>query len=250
MLHYKDKYTNITQNGLRVVAVTHIGLKRTNNEDRYLITELDDSSLILVVADGMGGEVAGDYAAEILTGKFNELKTLNGNIKRELSKSILKADRAILNESKKNPRFKDMGTTVTCALLKDFTLYWAHVGDSRLYIFRKGKLLRLTKDQNMAQFLFDEGEISKEDARAHPGKYLLDQCVGNGDCEPETGNMQLIAGDTIILSTDGLHGEVDRELIIQIMKRQNSLESKADELLEAALHSGGKDNTTFILLQL
>ncbi len=250
MSQEKIKYKFKSENGWTAVAITHIGLKRKNNEDRFLFRELDAKTLLVAVADGMGGEVAGEYAAELITKKLTELKYFNGNVIKELSRSVLKADEAILNESTKNPGLEGMGSTVTCAIIKGLTIHWAHVGDSRLYVFRKEKLYRLTKDHNMVQFLIDEGEITKEESYTHPGKYFLDQCVGQGDCEPETDYLKLFKGDMIILSTDGLHGEVDRKGIIDILKRQTSLESKADNLLKAVLNTGGKDNITFILIQL
>ncbi len=235
---------------MKAFALTHIGLVRKRNEDRYLIKEMADGSVLLAVADGMGGEVAGDFAAEIVKNKLSSIQPNSKNKEQQLALLVEEADRAIMDEVKKDPVLEGMGTTVTGVSVCDGLAHWVHVGDSRLYVVRDHELIQVTKDQNMAQFLQEEGEISAEEARTHPSQNLLDQCVGCGSCEPETGWLDIKAGDLLILTTDGLHGEVTTETMASLLTFQTNIETKAKSLIQAALDAGGKDNITIIVAEI
>ncbi len=228
-------------------AITHIGLKRDRNEDRYLIKELSDGSILLAVADGMGGEAAGDYAAEVMINGLAEINGKSRDTERQLSDQVRETDLILRNEADFNPDFQGMGTTVTVAQIKNGTAHWAHVGDSRLYLLRDKGLIQITKDQNVAQFLVDEGEITTEEARTHPLRNLLDQCVGCGDCQTETGHFKVNRGDLLLLSSDGLHGSLSSEAIISMMDEEPAIGDKVKSLLQAALDAGGKDNITIVV---
>ena len=168
----------------------------------------------------------------------------------KLLRSLVKeADQAILLEAEENSDLEGMGTTITGAILSDGIAYWVHVGDSRMYLLRDGGLNQVTRDQNWAQFLVDEGEISAEEAQSHVLGNLLDQCVGCGECEPETGHLEIRKGDILMLSTDGLHDEVSRDAISRILISRNDIKNKAKTLIDAALEGGGKDNITVVLVE-
>ncbi len=230
-----------------IFAITHIGLKRDRNEDRYLVKEFSDGSTLLAVADGMGGEAAGDYAAEVMINGLADIKGESGNPERQIPDQVREADLILRNEADTNPDLQGMGTTVTVAHIKDGTARWVHAGDSRLYLLRDQDLIQITKDQNVAQFLVDEGEITVEEARTHSLRNLLDQCVGCGDCQTETGHFKINKGDLILLSSDGLHGSLSSETIIAIMDKETETEDKVKSLLQAALNAGGEDNITIIV---
>ena len=170
--------------------------------------------------------------------------------KQTLSQLVKDADRAIRDEVKKNPALEGMGSTVTCALLGDGILHWVHVGDSRLFNKSDQELIQITKDQNMAQFLIEEGELTTNEACHHPAHNQLDQCVGCGDCKPVTGCLDIKVGDLILLTTDGLHGEVSLETISSILDHGTDIETKAKSLVKAALDSGGKDNITVVIAEI
>ena len=166
--------------------------------------------------------------------------------KRQLLQLVKDADRAIIDEVKKNSALEGMGSTLTCGLFHDGILHWVHVGDSRLYVIRKEQLIQITKDQNMAQFLLDEGEITEEEARHHPSQNQLDQCIGCGSCKPKMGQMEIKVGDLLILTTDGLHAEIAYETFSSILLSPIDIETKAKSLIKASLSAGGTDNMTIV----
>jgi protein phosphatase len=235
---------------MKTFADTQIGLVRKKNEDRYLIKKMNDGSVLLAVADGMGGEPAGDVAAEIIISKLSAIKPDSVNIIKMLVNLANDANRAILDEVEKDSSLMGMGATLTCALLKKGTVHWVHVGDSRLYHVRENRLLQITRDQNMAQFLLEEGEINCEEARCHPSRNHLDQCVGCEDCEPVSGSFEIKEGDLIILSTDGLHNEVENSTMESLMLCKCDIQTKAKLLFSSALEAGGKDNITIVIAEI
>lgn len=235
---------------MKTFASTHTGLVRKKNEDRYLIREITGGSVLLAVADGMGGETAGDYAAELILSIIADVQQGAVENEQHISQLVKNADRAISDKVEMNSALEGMGSTVICALVRDDIFYWAHVGDSRLYVLREKELTRVTTDQNMAQFLLEEGDITTEEARLHPSRNQLDQCVGCGDCIPETGRMEIKTGDLLILTTDGLHGEITTETISSILTSPTDIETKAKFLIQAALDAGGKDNMTMVIAEI
>ena len=240
----------MTMGNNKFFGITHIGLVRKSNEDRYLIKELKDKSVLIAVADGLGGEVAGDYAAEILRGKLAGLNQITrDNEQPELDQLARAIDRTIYTESQENNDLEGMGSTLVGVLLRDRIAYWVHVGDSRLYLLRNGTLTQVTEDQTLARFLLEEGEITAEQMPTHYSRHVMDQCVGCGYVEPETGRLDLLAGDLLVLSTDGLHREIPENTLKSILNMDTNLEIKARELVEAALGAGGKDNITVVMAQ-
>lgn len=234
---------------MKTFALTHTGLIRNKNEDRYLIKEIADGSALLAVADGMGGEVAGDYAAEIIRNKLDSIQPSSKNNGQRLLSLVEEADRVILDKVEKDSSLEGMGTTITGVLLQNGIGSWVHVGDGRLYILRDQKLIQISTDQNMAQFLLEEHEITEEEAQTHPSRNQLDQCVGCGNCIPDTGRLEIKAGDLLILTTDGLHGEMSSETIAFLLTSKDNIEAKAKSLIQAALGAGGKDNMTVVVAE-
>ena len=234
----------------QVFGITHIGLVRESNEDRFLIKELKDKSFLIAVADGLGGEVAGDYAAEILRGKLEGLNNISrNNEQQELDQLARAVDHTIYTEGQENNALEGMGSTLVGVLLRDRIAYWVHVGDSRLYLLRDGTLTQMTEDQTLARFLLEEGEITAEQLPTHYSRHVMDQCVGCGYAEPETGCLKLLDGDLLVLSTDGLHGEIPENTLYSILNTDTSLANKAKALVKAALDAGGKDNITVVMAQ-
>ena len=231
-------------------GITHIGLVRKSNEDRYLIKELKDNSVLIAVADGLGGEAAGDYAAEILRGKLAGLNHISRNNEQpELDQMARGIDRSVYTEGRENNALEGMASTLVGVLLRDRTAHWVHVGDSRLYLLRNGTLTQVTEDQTLARFLLEEGEITAEQLPTHYSRHVMDQCVGCGHAEPETGRLKFLAGDLLVLSTDGLHGEIPGNKLNSILNTDSNLETKARSLVKAALDAGGKDNITVVMAQ-
>ncbi len=235
---------------MNIYAQTHIGMVRKKNEDRYLIKEMSNDSVLLMVADGMGGEALGDVAAEIVRGSFDDITPGLNNFESLLVNRIENANRVILKKVAKNEDLEGMGTTVTCALVIKGVLHWAHVGDSRMYVIRDNKIAQVTTDQNMAQFLMEEGKLTEEEARHHPSRNHLDQCVGCKDCKPDTGTLAVKKGDLLLLTTDGLNGELCIETITSIITSTNDIEIKVESMMRSALDAGGKDNITIVAAEI
>jgi hypothetical protein len=169
------------EDSIRLYAATDVGLVRKANEDRYLVKKFKDGTLLLAVADGMGGHAAGDYAAEILRGKLANMPMISiGKEAETLSKLAVATDKFIIEVGDTEEEFEGMGTTLLCVFIRDCTAHWVHVGDSRFSIFREGKLLQITQDQNLARYLVEEGEITPEEVAEHYSRNILDQAVGNG----------------------------------------------------------------------
>jgi protein phosphatase len=235
---------------IKTIALTHIGRVRKRNEDRYVIRKTANGSFLLAVADGMGGEAAGDHAAEMMTERLTSLDFEVDDRESTLSQAVKDISVVIQNEGKSDPQLEGMGTTVTGVLVADGMAHYVHVGDTRIYLLRHKELIQVTKDQNWAQFLVDEGEITLEEAKNHALRNVLDQCVGCKDCEPETGRFSVERGDILMLSTDGLHGEVPNGTIVGILISDRTIEEKAQALITAALSTGGKDNITVVLAEI
>ena len=231
-------------------GITDIGLVRKTNEDRYLIKDLEDRSVLIAVADGLGGEVAGGTAAQMLKEKLADLSHISRNSEQsELDHLARVIDRSIYTEGRENKSLEGMGSTLVGVLLRDGIAYWVHVGDSRLYLLRHGTLTQVTEDQTLARFLLEEGEITAEQLPTHYSRHIMDQCVGCGYAEPETGSLELLAGDLLMLSSDGLHGEIPENTLNSILNTDTSLEIKARALVKAVLDAGGRDNITVVMAQ-
>lgn len=236
---------------IAVFAASHRGLVRPANEDRYLIRQLDDNSLLLAVADGLGGQEAGDQAAEILRGKLAALSSVpRGREEEMLAGLAVATDRLILRIAEERPELAGMGTTLLCVLLRDGMAHWVHVGDSRFSILREHKLLPVTRDQNLARFLLEEGAITREEVAGHYARHVLDQALGSALEKPETGTLPVQERDLLLLSTDGLHSEVPEETINEVLNSGQHLQAKVNALVSAALAAGGKDNVTIVAAQL
>ena len=247
-VHAKNDQITLGIKNIDVVACTHTGLVLKANEDRYLVRNMNDNALLLGVADGLGGDVSSDVAAELAKGRLATLDNLpTGNESEFLDKFAKNLDIYIHKKAENNSRLTYMATTLVCTILKDDMIHWVNIGDSRFYILRNGKLIQITKDQTLAKALVEEGKLKPEEANGHYSQKILDQCLGYGVCEPDTGKFKVKKNDVIVLVTDGLYKMVAHDLIIKILNNDNNLKQKITALMDAALSFGGKDNITIIL---
>lgn len=227
-------------------AITHKGL-REENQDRFLIQEFEDQTIHLAVADGMGGEVGGELAAQIA------IDTVKGFILSDLTdptaslkKLFRTASRRIAEEVLRNQNLEGMGTTLTTAYLKNEIAHWVHVGDSRLYLFRNGRLTQITEDHTFVNSLVKEGVLTKAEAEIHPMQNILLRCVG---CEPlkmSSGHFRILKNDCLLLCTDGLYHEVSGEKMVSILNKKINIKEKFESLIQTALDAGGRDNITIV----
>ncbi len=247
-IHAGEGRTSLCIRNIDIFAYTHLGLVKSSNEDRYLIKTMNDNALLLAVADGLGGDVSSDFAAEITKGKLAGLKGLqNGMESEELESFAKELDRIISKKADAHPELANMATTLVCTILKSDVIHWINVGDSRFYILRDNRLIQVTEDQTFARVLVEKGELMPEEAKQHFSRKILDQCVGYGTCDPETGRVSVKKDDLMILATDGLYKMVPKTAILAILKGSGTIEDKTKRLVKSALASGGKDNITLVL---
>jgi len=231
---------------MRTAAVTHVGLVKDQNQDRFLIKEFSGESVLVAVADGAGGTPAGEEASGVVIESINAFQPDSETPEANLVKLMQEADQRIFGEVEKEPDLRGMGSTLTAAFIKGETIFWAHVGDSRLYLFRGNELSQITEDDTMAGFLLTEGEITREEARVHPGRNFLFDFIGSGGFEEETGSFALRKGDLLLLTTDGLHDRVPEENFVTVLRSNSDLEKKLEKLVATALGATGKDDLTVV----
>lgn len=245
---------------LKISAATDLGLRREHNEDT-LVTWMPDQSAerersgaLLVVADGMGGSKAGEVASRIAA---DTLVTTYRNAPgddplRRVANALETANATVHHESLLKHELHGMGTTCTAVVVRGSDIYVAHVGDSRAYLARDGHLRQLTQDHSLVAQLVAERHITAEQARVDPRRNVVTRSVGIGptvEVDAFSLNGEFHAGDTLLVSTDGLHGVVgDAELLRAVS--QPSLDQACDDLIALARERGGPDNITVILARL
>ena len=231
---------------MKTFSVTHQGRVREKNEDMHFVKKFHDGSVLLGVFDGLGGQAAGEKASESARESMEEFDPYSQSMERHLVELMQIANRSILDMVDEIPDLRGMGTTMTIAYAGNGSVTWAHVGDSRLYVFREGQLTRITEDDTIPGLLLAEGEITKEEARVHPLKNALFECIGRGDFEATAGSFELEENDLLLLSTDGLHDEVSEKEMISTLLSKEDLEERLEALVSAALEAGGRDNITVV----
>ena len=214
--------------------------------------KIGETEYLFVVADGMGGHLAGEIASSLACKIVEEFLTKETG-KRPLLKLLEAfewANQEILKEGKKSARTMGMGTTLTALYIKDARAHIAHVGDSRVYMVKKGKMLKLTKDHSLVEKLLMEGSISAKEARNHPKKNILYESVGVlGEIHPQLVGPLDIEGDEIfILCSDGLNLHLNDEEIREIAEKMGP-EDAVRRMIEIANKRGGKDNVTAIVIK-
>ena len=236
-----------------IACISDTGLLRENNEDHYLVME--DYSLF-AVCDGMGGHKGGEIASRLAVNCIEEymlnLVTDNPNDKPTsiLNAAIYKANRLIWAQGQENPEWHEMGTTITAAILEKKQLAIANVGDSSLYIFRNGKLKKVTRDHTLAEKMVTNGLMKHDEKKSSGYNHILTRALGVGEeVVIDNFEIQLYGGDLVLLCSDGLTDMLEDYEIETILNQNNNLEKHINTLLEAALKKGGYDNITIILLR-
>ncbi|MCP3662885.1 MAG: serine/threonine-protein phosphatase [Gammaproteobacteria bacterium] len=226
------------------------GLVRPSNEDTVMV-QLDPG--IVVLTDGMGGYKAGEVASKIAADSIVEYLCDGDAVGPDsLDEAVDAANEAILDAIDQNSGYDGMATTVVAGSFDSHRLYYAHVGDSRLYRFRADALVQLTRDHSMIQELVDQNYFANEEEALAAGvkNNVLTRGLGiSSDVVVDTAETGLNVGDIYLLCSDGLSNMVDKHVLEKVLSnRQMTLEEKADCMIEHALESGGSDNVSLILV--
>jgi protein phosphatase len=225
---------------------TRKGVGKRRNEDRYLVETMADS-LLLAVSDGMGGHPAGDIAAADILRSLTNWQSERFHPLPFLMEAVARAESTILGRVEKNTDLAGMGATVTAAIIQARKIFWVHIGDTRLYLLRDGKLQQITRDHSFLQDFIDDGTYTPQQAAEHPMAHMLDQCVGCADAVPDSGSFPLAAGDTVLLCSDGVYRPLGDTAIGALLSPAREVVDRIDSLLEAAVRAGSRDDATVVV---
>lgn len=235
-------------------AKTDVGIKRKVNQDSIFISDARIGNLpnLYMVADGMGGELAGDYAsAKCVETIVNSIKASKDNeTVRILEKAIQEANKVIYGESSSDSTKTGMGTTLVLATVIDGHLFVANVGDSRLYVATASKIMQITKDHSVVAELVRTGELDEDDARTDKRKNMITRAIGaESTITADYFDVGLKGREHILLCSDGLTNMVSDQDIFKILKSADTIENRASKLIELANENGGRDNISVIIIE-
>ncbi len=245
---------------LDVFGLSDIGLERVKNEDAFVIADdkekfdIERLGILLAVADGMGGHPLGDVASKIACEEilkyyqqeFSEDITHTQLIKH-LTNIVFNIHVKIKKQTTENLLPINMGTTLSAMVLYKEKALIVHVGDSRIYRWREGKLVKLTEDHTMAQKLFELGQIDEDDSYENPLSHMLTQALGVELTQPFVKEVDIKSKDIFLLCSDGLYNMVSKEDIKKELEKNLSSKEICENLISLAIKGGGKDNITVIV---
>ncbi|THA31148.1 Stp1/IreP family PP2C-type Ser/Thr phosphatase [Streptomyces sp. A1277] len=230
---------------LRFAAGSHKGMIREGNEDSGYA-----GPRLLAIADGMGGQAAGEVASSEVISTLVQLDddVPGSDILTSLGTAVQRANDQLRMMVEEDPQLEGMGTTLTALLWTGQRLGLVHVGDSRAYLLRDGVLTQITQDHTWVQRLVDEGRITEEEATTHPQRSLLMRALGSGDhVEPDLSIREVRAGDRYLICSDGLSGVVSHQTMEETLASYQGPQETIQDLIQLALRGGGPDNITCIV---
>lgn len=236
---------------MKVFSMTDVGRVRQMNQDYVFATDEPQGTLpnLLVVADGMGGHKAGDFAS-----KFT-VETLKEEIKHSLKEgpeevlmdAVQVVNKKLIETAEKDIKLDGMGTTLVAATVMNHTLHFINVGDSRLYLINQ-EVKQLSRDHSLVEEMLRLGGISEEEAKHHPDKNIITRAIGvKEDVEADYYEYALKKGDVILMCTDGLCNMVSEDEIFEIIKSARDIVEAGQSLINRANENGGKDNIGIVL---
>lgn len=239
-------------------GITDVGKQRTNNEDTFIAQPvLEGRYMLACVIDGVGGYAGGEVAADIAKKTIIDyFSVASGDIQTMMKEAIAAANEKIMAEKRINDAFSSMACVLTLAVVdtKHNVFYYAHVGDTRLYLLRDDSIIKVTKDHSFVGYLEDNGRISEEAAMSHPKRNEINKALGfdaamsPNDGYIDVGESPFLPGDRLLLCSDGLSDLVNVATIKSIMSNSDDLEKIGVALIDEANSKGGKDNITAVLV--
>jgi protein phosphatase len=232
---------------VQVAGLTDPGRVRRRNEDAFV-----SAPPLFAVADGMGGAQAGEVASRLAAAAFHDYHEADAlDPEARLRSIIQEANRRIYARASTDPHASGMGTTITAALASGARVAVGHVGDSRAYLVRDGKLEQLTQDHSLVADLVRSGRLTPEEAEIHPQRSVITRALGTDSAVlVDSFSIEAKAGDVYLLCSDGLTTMLDEETVQRIVLETQDLQEVAKRLVEAANHNGGEDNVTVVLFAL
>ncbi|WP_162805697.1 Stp1/IreP family PP2C-type Ser/Thr phosphatase [Sporosarcina sp. PTS2304] len=234
------------------------GRKRTVNEDEAAVFVHEEHDAVLaIVADGMGGHKGGDFASATAVRMIGE-RFMSASVEIEsdqdwsdlLYDAVVDVNLFLFTTAQQDDSFKGMGTTLDIALILSNDCLVFHVGDSRIYQVTGKAIRQITKDHSFVNVLVDSGEITEQEAEVHPQRNWIMKAVGSEkSIVPDLCKVPLPPDSYLLLCTDGLSNKIEKEVMLDIVLRDEPLASKADTFIELANERGGEDNITVILLE-
>lgn len=246
--------------GIEAAGLTDVGCHRENNEDNYAYWEPQDEAAfqrlgrLAVVADGMGGAEGGQHASRIAVETVCEVypDSPDADPQERLLAAFHEANSRVQQEAHAKPMLRGMGTTLTACAIVGQSLYFAHVGDSRLFLVRDGAARQLSRDHSLVARLIESGTIRPEEAESHPQKHVLTAAIGVAeDLQPDmpSAPVELRASDVLILCTDGLWGQMTSAEIAEMVSKSTP-KDVCKSLVQLAKDRGGPDNITVQVLRI
>ncbi len=241
---------------MKFFAKTDIGLVRSTNEDTFTYIVKDENNFIAFVCDGMGGHLGGSYASsktvDFINEAYNKLDTSKPlkNVGVWLFDTLQQANEFIFEQSLNNENLKGMGTTVSGVIMFNGELYYAHIGDSRIYVYSERELQQITTDHTYVNTLLLNGLITLKQAQKHPKRHVLTNALGiKRKVSVDIGQIRLNEHENILICSDGLHNMIDGKKLIKLLNEKVDIESKGNLIIDKALSNGGLDNITFVLME-
>jgi PPM family protein phosphatase len=227
-------------------ALSHPGRRRRHNEDAYVV-----QPPLFAVADGMGGAKAGEVASSLAASAVQESGGDGQSGEARVASLIEEANRRVFRRASEDREASGMGTTMTIALIEDDRVAIGHVGDSRAYLIRDGRLEQLTDDHSLVAELVRSGKLTPEEAESHPQRSVITRALGTeADVDVDTFSVEAAPGDLFLLCSDGLTTMVDDETILAAVEQHRpNLQAAAKTLVNAANRGGGEDNITVIFFE-
>jgi protein phosphatase len=235
---------------MRVYALTDIGSVRAANEDSYFVPTAGER--YCCVADGMGGEQAGEVASAIAVEVFAQyMKDILPPPHERLRRAVVAANKAIYERALSDPSMAGMGTTITALLIDGNEAHIAHVGDSRAYLLRNRALMKVTTDHTLVEEMVLKGVITVHEAKTHPRRNLVTRALGTSDSvEIDLLRIRVEPADVFLLCSDGLSSYVGEHEILEVLNSRMKRENKPAALVGKSLDAGGHDNVTVLLVTL
>ena len=228
------------------VQLTDTGRQREANEDSYF-----SRAPLFAVADGMGGAQAGEVASRMAVEAFERVDEGAAAPEELLRQTAQDANREIFELAQGDASRSGMGTTLTAALLHGDEISFGHVGDSRAYVFREGKLKQITNDHSLVEELRRQGKLTRDQAAEHPQRSVITRALGpEPNVDVDTMTFSARPGDVFLLCSDGLTTMLDDEDVAAVLAREDNLPMAARRLIRAANDRGGRDNITVVLFRL